>query len=102
DGIRDFHVTGVQTCALPISDGHAKNFSLAIEPGGYFRLAPLYDVLSAWPWVGTKQNQCPIQRVKMAMALRTSNTRYKMQEVLLKIGRASCREKAKGGEVVEA
>src|SRR5690606_41068006 len=22
DGIRDFHVTGVQTCALPISFGH--------------------------------------------------------------------------------
>src|SRR5690606_40246852 len=22
DGIRDFHVTGVQTCALPISDRH--------------------------------------------------------------------------------
>src|SRR5690606_39615522 len=22
DGIRDFHVTGVQTCALPISAGH--------------------------------------------------------------------------------
>src|SRR5690606_1017635 len=22
DGIRDFHVTGVQTCALPISDAH--------------------------------------------------------------------------------
>src|SRR5690606_41099360 len=22
DGIRDFHVTGVQTCALPISRGH--------------------------------------------------------------------------------
>src|SRR5690606_39659395 len=22
DGIRDFHVTGVQTCALPICDGH--------------------------------------------------------------------------------
>src|SRR5690606_40631265 len=24
DGIRDFHVTGVQTCALPISDGAQK------------------------------------------------------------------------------
>src|SRR5690606_40252065 len=24
DGIRDFHVTGVQTCALPISQGAAK------------------------------------------------------------------------------
>src|SRR5690606_40913982 len=23
DGIRDFHVTGVQTCALPISNAHA-------------------------------------------------------------------------------
>src|SRR5690606_40868046 len=23
DGIRGFHVTGVQTCALPISDGHS-------------------------------------------------------------------------------
>src|SRR5207342_3895838 len=23
DGIRDFHVTGVQTCALPISTGHS-------------------------------------------------------------------------------
>src|SRR5690606_39934005 len=23
DGIRDFHVTGVQTCALPISEGQA-------------------------------------------------------------------------------
>src|SRR5690606_39614333 len=24
DGIRDFHVTGVQTCALPISDRHLR------------------------------------------------------------------------------
>src|SRR5690606_39983051 len=27
DGIRDFHVTGVQTCALPISDG-SLNFGI--------------------------------------------------------------------------
>src|SRR5690606_40493046 len=26
DGIRDFHVTGVQTCALPISDGRTVAF----------------------------------------------------------------------------
>src|SRR5690606_39468329 len=26
DGIRDFHVTGVQTCALPIFDAHAPLF----------------------------------------------------------------------------
>src|SRR5207302_6332721 len=28
DGIRDFHVTGVQTCALPIYVGCAKGFML--------------------------------------------------------------------------
>src|SRR5690606_39377769 len=27
DGIRDFHVTGVQTCALPISADSNKNFN---------------------------------------------------------------------------
>src|SRR5690606_39731515 len=29
DGIRDFHVTGVQTCALPISDGSVRQ----VAPG---------------------------------------------------------------------
>src|SRR5215475_14818148 len=41
DGIRDFHVTGVQTCALPIydtvaldrDDGVARNAALAVEDG---------------------------------------------------------------------
>src|SRR5690606_40911103 len=30
DGIRDFHVTGVQTCALPISSGCGKSTLLSI------------------------------------------------------------------------
>src|SRR5690606_33368911 len=30
DGIRDFHVTGVQTCALPISGVHAEEHPLAV------------------------------------------------------------------------
>ena len=79
---QDFFKTLLAFYLLAAPDGHAKNFSLSIEADGYFRLAPLYDVLSAWPWIGNKQNQCPIQRVKMAMALRTQNTRYKMQEML--------------------
>jgi len=33
-------------------DGHAKNFSLFLNPGGRFQLTPLYDVLSAWPVIG--------------------------------------------------
>jgi len=37
---------------LGATDGHAKNFSIALRPGG-FRLTPLYDVLSAQPIVDT-------------------------------------------------
>src|SRR5215475_14776411 len=31
DGIRDFHVTGVQTCALPISCGYQASVDEAVE-----------------------------------------------------------------------
>lgn len=31
------------------TDGHAKNFSLFLRPGGRFELTPFYDVLSAQP-----------------------------------------------------
>src|SRR5690606_41085153 len=51
DGIRDFHVTGVQTCALPIYIGRC----IVAVPGGWVpngwcrdemaRLAPKFDVL---------------------------------------------------------
>lgn len=65
---------------LAATDGHAKNFSLAIAPGGTFKLAPLYDVLSAWPWVGSSARQVHLRNVKMAMALRTKNAHYRMRE----------------------
>ena len=34
---------------LGATDGHAKNFSVFLSPGGGFRLTPLYDVISAQP-----------------------------------------------------
>ena len=34
---------------LGATDGHAKNFSIFLLPGGRFRLTPLYDVMSAQP-----------------------------------------------------
>jgi serine/threonine-protein kinase HipA len=37
------------------TDGHAKNFSVFLRPGGRFRLTPLYDVISAQPSVESKQ-----------------------------------------------
>lgn len=37
------------------TDGHAKNFSVFLSPGGRFRMTPLYDVVSAQPSVDSKQ-----------------------------------------------
>src|SRR5207302_3629333 len=91
DSIRDFHVTGVQTCALPISadllltepldlayEGHrARAFSLAVE-----RKAPeALDVLNEgwtadWPF-------------PVAYALDVARIRYLAGDY--EIGRASCR-----------
>ncbi|ASQ46552.1 type II toxin-antitoxin system HipA family toxin [Legionella clemsonensis] len=55
-------------------DGHAKNFSLFIEPEGKYRLTPLYDIMSAYPLIKKKQLQT--QKIKMAMALQGKNTHY--------------------------
>lgn len=37
------------------TDGHAKNFSLFLRPGGRFQMTPLYDVLSAQPAFDAKR-----------------------------------------------
>ena len=57
-------------------DGHAKNFSLFLNPGGRFQLTPLYDVLSAWPVIGRSSGQWPQQKLKMAMAWFGEKGRY--------------------------
>jgi serine/threonine-protein kinase HipA len=57
-------------------DGHAKNFSLFLNPGGRFQLTPLYDVLSAWPVIGRRSDQWPEQKLKMAMAWHGEKGRY--------------------------
>ena len=59
---------------LAAIDGHAKNFSLFIEPAGHYRLTPLYDIMSAHPLLANKQLQK--QKIKMAMALKGKNTHY--------------------------
>ena len=50
---------------LGATDGHAKNFSIMLGPGGGFRLTPLYDVLSAQPSLDAGQ----IQQKKFKLAM---------------------------------
>jgi serine/threonine-protein kinase HipA len=59
---------------LAAPDGHAKNFSVFIEPNDEIQLTPLYDILSAYPLIFKKQLQGP--KLKMAMALQGKNKHY--------------------------
>lgn len=49
------------------TDGHAKNFSVFLRPGGRFRLTPFYDVLSAQPAFDAKR--IPHRNYKLAMSV---------------------------------
>ncbi|CAN0625086.1 serine/threonine-protein kinase HipA [Burkholderia multivorans] len=66
---------------LAAPDGHAKNFSLRLLPGGRFRLTPLYDVMSIWPVEGDGANQRSWHKAKLAMAVHGKRRHYAMREV---------------------
>nr|WP_291737555.1 HipA domain-containing protein [Leisingera sp. F5] len=61
---------------LGATDGHAKNFSIALRPGG-FRMTPLYDVLSAQKAVD--DGQIRQNRMRLAMAV---DGHYRINEVV--------------------
>ncbi len=62
-------------------DGHAKNFSLALRPGGAYALTPLYDVMSAYPLLGEGPGSLSPHRIRLAMAVRSRNPHWKMRDV---------------------
>jgi serine/threonine-protein kinase HipA len=66
---------------LAATDGHGKNFSLRNRAGGVYSMTPLYDVLSAWPIIGHGKNQLPLEKAKLAMALRSKRAHYRLNEI---------------------
>lgn len=63
---------------LGATDGHAKNFSLFLSPGGRFRLAPLYDVISVQPGVDAGQ----VRRGRMTLSMAVGDGRhYRVDEI---------------------
>ena len=66
---------------LAATDGHGKNFSLHHRAGGAFGLTPLYDVLSAWPIIGSGANKLPLQDARLAMSVRGKNKHYRLREI---------------------
>ena len=64
---------------LAAIDGHAKNFSLFLLPGGQCRMTPIYDILSAHPIVA--QGQLHKRELNMAMAMSGKNRHYGWEEI---------------------
>jgi len=62
---------------LAATDAHSKNFSLLYgrgDNGPSMRLAPLYDIASAWPY----PRRIPPQKMKLAMRI---GRHYRMREI---------------------
>ncbi|MEI7667181.1 MAG: HipA domain-containing protein, partial [Synechococcaceae cyanobacterium ELA263] len=75
DDLGTFFRAQVLFWMLRAIDGHAKNFSFFLLPGGSYRLTPLYDVLSAWPVIGKAAGQWPQQELRLAMAWHGNKSR---------------------------
>lgn len=60
------------------TDGHAKNFSIFLGPGGSFHLTPLYDVLTAQP--SFEKKQIDRRQMRLAMSVGT-NRHYRIGEI---------------------
>src|SRR5207302_6564830 len=96
DGIRYFHVTGVQTCALPISAPRYRPLFVVSSKG---------DVTSKPPEADTEaQERRRRSREKLRQQLKEGKLEERDVEVevqqqgfpMLEIGRASCREREWG------
>src|SRR5690606_41206204 len=96
DGIRDFHVTGVQTCALPIFLGYYETWlmiGVAVAKMGaqhaILRFYPYQDEANGLPGFATNMFLLPLLVSCGIWAVG-------------KIGRASCRERAERSVVAMA
>src|SRR5690606_40203699 len=93
-GIRDFHVTGVQTCALPIFSPFAWSRLIGTIP---------QDTEQQRARVAKIREMTPEKIAPMAVYLCSDDARERKvsgqifvirnNEIFLKIGRASCRER---------
>jgi serine/threonine-protein kinase HipA len=64
---------------MAATDGHAKNFSVFLYPGGGFRLTPLYDVMSTQPLFDAGQ----LRRNQMRHAMSVGDSHhYRVHDIM--------------------
>lgn len=78
---RTFLLAQLTFWLLAATDGHAKNFSIFLQPGDVYTMTPLYDVISVWPYIGDGPNQFRWRSASLAMALRAKNTHYVLHTI---------------------
>lgn len=66
---------------LAATDGHGKNFSIFLGRRNAYHLTPFYDVLSAWPIIGTGRGKLAWQRATLAMSLRGKSRHRRFPEI---------------------
>src|SRR5690606_39737224 len=93
---RDFHVTGVQTCALPILGWHV--YELTRDPWmlGLVGLAEVLPYFCVAPFAGHLVDVLPRRRLGAFAAACLAITPLLLMAIAAgwwKIGRASCRER---------
>lgn len=75
----DFFKANILFWLIGATDGHAKNFSLGLLPGGRFSMTPIYDVLTVQPTYDAKQ----IDRRSFRLAMRMGKSNhYKIEDIL--------------------
>src|SRR5690606_40998236 len=93
DGIRDFHVTGVQTCALPISERIDAGFAILSRGIGVQSSALGKPRIDGTPL----ELDYPVRLVedyfRWGQACQREGLEHAMVMDVLEIGRASCRER---------
>ena len=72
DDRRMFMKAQVLFWLLGATDGHAKNFSIRLSPGGRFRLTSLYDIMSAQPAHDAGQ----LRKNQFKLAMSTGDNRH--------------------------
>jgi serine/threonine-protein kinase HipA len=84
---------------LAATDGHAKNFSVFLFPGGGFRLTPLYDVMSTQPLFNAGQ----LRRNAMKLAMSVGNSgHYRLHEIMPRHFIESAAQAGMPAEVVQS
>ncbi len=84
DDRRAFFKAQVVFWLLCAPDGHAKNFSVFLEPKGSYCSTPLYDVISAYPVLGHGRNRIAPEKVHMAMGALGKNKHYDWSRLSLR------------------